>query len=104
MFNSAVVGIEASKYGNGELPFAFVVLNEKVNDNNITETLMTYCKEKLPQRDIPCYIHITSTLPLTNVGKIDYESLHTEAEKILASDSQVTDNLYKNYEDSLIIR
>ncbi len=98
---SAVVGFEAERYGNGTLPVAFIVCG---GDNSIVseKDLMSYCYHMLPKRDVPCGYFIVDNLPLTRVGKIDYQALQDHLNEIVR-DSDIVENIYKNYKDTLVI-
>ena len=100
--NSAVVEIEASKYGNGHIPIAFVVLEG--NKELTKEQIMDYCKEQLPNRDIPCNVIITKELPVTNIGKIDYLKIKEELQNLIKENHKIENDIYKNYEMTLVLK
>ena len=103
VLDSVVVGTFAKKYGNGQIPIAFVVFRQKQNAACIEEKMMDYCKEKLSKRDIPCGIIITKELPLTNIGKVDYKALEEVLESDMTSNTDLVEKMYLAYEDTLSI-
>lgn len=102
--NSAVVGLPAEKYGSGQIPVAFIVLHKTRNGSDMDKTLLDYCKDRLPQRDVPCGMVIIDELPLTNVGKIDYSALEQRICKTVSDDANLLEQLYRAYEETLAIR
>ncbi len=72
-----VVGVTDKEHSNGEIPVAYIVLkdNIKESDNEIFDSIMNSCKEKLSDNYLPKDFQIIEDLPLTSVGKVDYRSL-----------------------------
>ena len=68
----------------GQLPVAFVVLNNYTdnNDESIKKEIIDLCLEKLPLYSIPIDVCIVEILPKTQSGKVDYRALEKEAEKL----------------------
>ncbi len=102
--DSAVVGFAAERFGNGQIPVAFVVLRDKKNGAELEKVLLDYCKEKLPQRDIPCGIVTVDELPVTNIGKVDHKKLEEQLNAIISGDTARLEQFYRAYEDTLVIR
>ncbi len=72
-----VVGIDDRKHKQGKLPVVFVTLKEafKNQESVIKETLVVLCEEKLPEYAQPVKYEILDDLPLTPIGKVDYQEL-----------------------------
>ena len=104
VLNSAVIDIYASKYGNGHIPIAFVVMNQKMDKDILKKQIMDYCNKKLPNRDVACNIIFTDKLPTTNIGKIDYNALKALTEEIINKDKDFEKEVYHNYERTLILK
>ncbi len=68
-----VVGIPNKNNAQGEYPRAVIVLKEncKKNKKTIELELRELCLNMLPERDVPYSYSFVSSLPLTDVGKID---------------------------------
>lgn len=63
-------------------PRAYVILNEGyVESQQITETLLAYCEDELPEYMIPEEIIYRNDFPRTSRGKVDYRALEREAQK-----------------------
>lgn len=75
-----VTGVKDPNSDNGEIPTAFIVLNE--GSLEIAESIIRDINEvslrRLPERDIALQYYIQDDLPLTPVGKIDYMKLSRE--------------------------
>ena len=75
-----VTGVKDPNSENGEIPTAFIVLNE--GSLEIAESIIRDINEvslkRLPERDIALQYYIQDDLPLTPVGKIDYMKLSRE--------------------------
>ncbi len=78
-----VTGVKDPNVENGEIPTAFIVLNE--GSLEIVEQIIKDINEaslsRLPERDIALEYYIQDELPLTPVGKIDYLKLSKEGTK-----------------------
>lgn len=74
-----VVGANDIESGYGAIPVANVVLNSDVIDDEekIINKLMEACNEALSERYRPRRIAVRDSLPLTDVGKIDYRALES---------------------------
>ena len=75
-----VTGVKDPNVENGEVPTAFIVLNEGSLDiaDEIIREINKASLLKLPERDIALEYYIQDELPLTPVGKIDYLKLSKE--------------------------
>lgn len=63
-------------------PRAYVILNESYHDApELTNTLMKYCQDKLPEYMIPEEVVYRKELPRTSRGKVDYRELEREFQK-----------------------
>lgn len=102
--NSAVVDMAANRYGNGHIPIAFVVLEDDSNKDSIKKELSEYCSKHLPFRDVACNFIFIKELPVTNIGKIDYESLKEELERLLKKTKELEEETYSNYKRSLMLK
>ena len=77
-----VVGVSDHKHSQGQLPIAFVVRNDGVNDEQVKMELFEMCKKELPEYAQPIDFVFVDALPLTPIGKIDYRALEKQAEEI----------------------
>lgn len=74
-----VVGVKDEAYSQGELPKAYIVLNQKCEDEKkLREELKNICKERLAEYLQPTDFIIKESLPLTPIGKIDFMKLKEE--------------------------
>ena len=63
-------------------PRAYVILNEDYHDTpGLTNTLMKYCQDRLPEYMIPEEIVYRNEFPRTSRGKVDYRELEREAQE-----------------------
>lgn len=78
----AVVGMPNRENKNGNIPTAFVVVEDGYEANNaLVEDIDRFSKERLPERDVAMAYRFIDKLPLTLVGKVDYRALEkTEKE------------------------
>ena len=78
-----VTGVKDPNVENGEVPTAFIVLNEGSLDivEEIIQEINDASLTKLPERDIALEYYVQDELPLTPVGKIDYLKLSQEGTK-----------------------
>lgn len=102
--NSAVVALPADKYGNGKIPVAFVVLENGVIDDYVKNELIEYCNSHLPNRDVACNYLFLSSLPVTNIGKVDYKALLEILKSTIENDKRVEEETYENYEKTLVLK
>jgi len=62
-------------------PRAYVILNESYHDTTeLTDILMKYCQDKLPEYMIPEEIVYRNKFPRTSRGKVDYRELERESQ------------------------
>lgn len=103
---SAVVEMQATRLGNGNIPIAFVVLedNIKVDKNLLYEELSKYCQERLPMRDVACHYIFIDELPLTDIGKVDYKRLKEVIIEKLYTDLTSLNKVYNNYQRTLELK
>ena len=75
-----VTGVKDPNVENGEIPTAFITLQDGSLDTieEIIKEINAACLLKLPERDIALQYFIQDELPLTPVGKIDYVKLSKE--------------------------
>lgn len=61
---------------------AFVCLNDGIScSDDLTDEILSFCKDKLPGYMIPAEIEYCPNLPRTSRGKIDYRALERKAEE-----------------------
>ena len=102
--NSAVVDMAANRFGNGHIPVAFVVIGDGL-DKAITKCeLAKYCSKNLPSRDVACNFIFVKELPVTDIGKVDYQSLKSELNRLLGNCKNLEDETYQNYKKTLILK
>lgn len=75
-----VVGKSDTKHGRGQVPVAFIVLNERKPQS--VEKVEAICKLELRENYIPSKYIIVEKLPLTPNGKVDYRKLEEMTKKI----------------------
>ena len=71
--NCAVVSIEDKNSGNAIK--AFVVLKEEIDQKRVSEELHLLLREGLYDYEVPEQIEFIGALPLTGMGKVDYQML-----------------------------
>ena len=76
-----VVGVPDKSNYQGQLPFAFVVLNKNCNEATVKTDLYKLCQNELPEYAQPVDLILVDALPLTPIGKIDYRVLERQAEE-----------------------
>lgn len=102
--NSAVVDMAANRFGNGHIPVAFVVIEDGL-DKAITKCeLAKYCSKNLPSRDVACNFIFVKELPVTDIGKVDYQALKSELNRLLGNCKNLEDEIYQNYKKTLILK
>lgn len=77
----SVVGVNDPDHLQGELPYAYVVVNESAQDrlSQIKDEIYALCNDNLPIYSIPMDICFMKELDKTKVGKVDYVSLQEKA-------------------------
>ncbi len=74
--NSGVIGVQDPGKEQGQIAFAVIQLKEGADADKVLANLKVSMEEDLEQRGRPSLIKfITERLPLTEMGKIDYQSL-----------------------------
>lgn len=74
----AVVGIKHDNQINGQIPTAFIVLKESYTDTDIVrikDEIEEISARLLPERDKALEYYIVESLPLTPIGKVDFEKI-----------------------------
>jgi len=71
----AIVGIDDPDHYNGEIPIAFITINENYQSDNVIEDIKEYSLKMVADYAIPNEFKIVSDLPKTQVGKIDKKLL-----------------------------
>jgi len=71
VLEAAVIGLPDSEWG--ELTKAVVVLKEGAKTQG--QELIQFCKDRLASYKVPKSVNFVSTLPHTNLGKVDKEKL-----------------------------
>ncbi len=76
------VGTKDKAHSQGQLPVAYIVLNDDVekDQDTIKQELKELCAEELPEYAQPIDFFFVSTLPLTSIGKVDYRELEKQAD------------------------
>ena len=76
-----VVGQDDPRSEGGQLPVAFLVLQENLHSKEyIIDEIKQLCENALPEYAWPVQYYIRDNIPLTPVGKVDYRALEKEAE------------------------
>lgn len=70
-----VVGIRDKNYDSGDVPVAFVVVDDDVNYEEILHIIKEKCEKQLSDNYRPYKYQIIKELPLTPNGKVDYRTL-----------------------------
>ncbi len=78
-----VVGVTEPNHETGKAPFAFIILKEGFlsQENNIKRQLFDYCKQSLPEYEVPVGFSFIHEFPVTSANKVDYRSLEKQAEE-----------------------
>lgn len=94
----AVVGIKHYDQMNGEIPTAFIVLKENINEDEskIIDEIEEISVRLLPERDKALEYYVVNDLPLTSIGKVDFNKIKEEQTPIIneklqqISENQIT--------------
>ena len=79
-----VVGCRDFTESQGDLPKAFIILKEQVQDENqVLEEIKAICETKLAEYSLPFDYEIKSEFPKTAIGKINTIALREETEILL---------------------
>lgn len=78
-----VVGIPSDTTTQGEFPMAVVVLKDNLTTplEVVEKELRELCSVNLPERDVPYKYTFVDSLPLTNIGKIDFMEVQNNVKK-----------------------
>ena len=78
-----VVSVADKDYSQGQLPFAFVVLNthEATPAEQIKKDIIERCQRELPEYAQPIDYQFVKELPMTGIGKVDYRALEKIGEE-----------------------
>ena len=84
----AIIGIDDPEHDNGEIPVAFVTLEQDMNNEEVINQIKQYAVDKLTDYLVPIDYVIIDSLPKTKVGKVDKKKLkemykETKKEKTL---------------------
>lgn len=78
--SSCAVGVSDKQHSQGKLPYVYVVCkNKDVDEDKLNQELYELCKAELPEYAMPIGFSICDSLPVTNIGKIDYRKLEDMA-------------------------
>lgn len=74
------IGIRDKSFSQGQLPVVYVVLKPEYRDrvDTVRQELYELCKQELPEYEQPVGFVFKEKLPLTSIGKIDYQALEQE--------------------------
>ena len=78
-----VVGISDQEHIQGEVPYAYVVLEKEFQNQKtekIKKSIYEQCEKQLPDYSQPEQIEFIDELPQTNIGKVDTQTLKNKAE------------------------
>lgn len=72
-----VIGVPDNTHSQGELPYAYIVLNKECvgNENAVKKELLELCQRELPEYAQPIGFRFLDELPLTSIGKVNYRVL-----------------------------
>ena len=71
----AIVGIEDPEHDNGEIPVAFITLEQDMNNEEVINQIHQYAINLLTDYLVPVDYVIVDSLPKTQVGKVDKKKL-----------------------------
>ena len=79
---SCTIGIKDRAHTQGKLPFVYAVLKEAKQENErIKRELIELCRSELPEYAQPVDIVFLDKIPLTPIGKVDFQSLEKKADR-----------------------
>lgn len=79
---SCTIGIKDREHTQGRLPFVYVVLKEAKQENEeIKKELIELCRNELPEYAQPVDIVFLDKIPLTPIGKVDFQNLEKKADR-----------------------
>ena len=81
----AVIGMPNGAYENGSIPTAFIVLHYeyKGKEDAVIKEIIDLQSSQLPFRDVALEHHFRDFIPMTSVGKVDFQKIKEEALKYL---------------------
>lgn len=80
--NCCAIGKIDKEHIQGKLPYVYVVCkNKDIDEDKLKQELYELCKAELPEYAMPIGFSICDSLPVTNIGKIDYRKLEDMANK-----------------------
>lgn len=85
----AIIGKKDPNHLNGEIPVAFLTIDEKYNQKNVINDIKQYAFSRVVDYAIPVEFNIMDNLPKTQVGKVNKKELK---EKIQHSKQLVLKN------------
>ena len=75
-----VVRYKDSEHSQGDLPAAFVVKKNNIDNEELTRELCLICNKELPEYAQPMKWKYIDSIPYTPIGKVDYRALEQEIE------------------------
>jgi len=83
------VGIADIEHRQGKLPKVHIVLKDEYREqeSHVLSKIIKTCEEKLPEYSLPVDYQLRDSMPLTQIGKIDYRALELEDEQNLLNKS-----------------
>ena len=90
-----VVGVNDKDYAQGELPFAYIVLNDEAKTKSISEIedrINALWEAQIQEYSLPVGFEFIDELPYTNIGKVDVQKLKENGNKKI-----IGRQLVKNY-------
>ena len=76
-----VIGVPDKKYTS--VPMAFIELEKNISINDVYEDILKYCKNNLPDYEIPSYFEQINEIPYTPNGKHDFRKLEELGNSII---------------------
>lgn len=71
----AIVGTKDPEHLNGEIPVAYVTINEEYKDKDVVSILEEYSLSNVADYALPTKYFVVDSLPKTKVGKVDKKAL-----------------------------